>query len=180
MSKRLASNRLSHLATNPETFPTEAQKAARAELEHQQEVTARVEANALRAPRKANFSVRPRYTAGSPAGVDMDTAIKFAVDEIRFHAMVLTGVWGEEKQRQAETDKLEHLAYARWEKGRKVFRLDLITGEEMVEPKSLMYKDEERLRVLRNMKQFVGLRQDTEQELKDLEFRAMIHRQTVK
>lgn len=42
----------------------------------------------------SHFNVKPRYTAGSPAGVDEATALHQAAEEIHFCEMTLTGVFG--------------------------------------------------------------------------------------
>jgi hypothetical protein len=49
----------------------------------------------------SHYNVKPRYTAGSPAGVDETTALHQAAEEHEFHAMHLSGVFGEANAAEA-------------------------------------------------------------------------------
>lgn len=111
--------------------------------------------------------------------IDLAQVCHVAEEEREAMERCLTGAYGEKDKTTAETKGLAWIAYARWQKGNKVFRLDLLTGEQIQEPPTMRHKDKERLADLRNRKQFVGLTWETEQELVALEFRAMIHRETV-
>lgn len=111
--------------------------------------------------------------------IDEYQVCRVAEDERERREQCLTGVFGEELKKKAENEGLSWIAYARWQKGNKVHRLDLLTAETIIEPPILWHKDRERLLDLRNRKQFVGLSNELEQELKQLEFRAFIHRETI-
>lgn len=130
------------------------------------------------APRNANFHLVPRYTPGSPAQVPWDTFLHVAQEELGSYEDALTGIFGEEKQKIAETKALSGIAFCRWEKGKKVFRLDIITGVQFEEPPRLNHKDVDRLKDLRNRKQFGEslMTRDQLQELETLEYRNEIHR----
>ena len=133
-----------------------------------------------KAGRSAHFSVAPRYTCGSPAMVSMETAVRVAVEEREAYEQCLDGVMGEELQRTARARGLANIAYARWEKGSKVWRLDLLAGgDAFIEPPRLGYKDEARLRLLRLMKVNGGAEFGYVAELALLESRAALHRQKV-
>ena len=132
-----------------------------------------------KAGRRAFFHIHPRYTGGSGAMVNLGVCAHAAAEEEEFYHIALTGVWGEEKKKLAETKGLAGIAYARWEKGRKVWRLDLLTGAIFEEPKRLEWRDLERLKDLDNRKQHVGLAPDLDRELTGLLHRAEIHRQTL-
>jgi hypothetical protein len=74
--------------------------------------------------------VRPRYTAGSPARVDMDTALQVAAEELwSFENMVQTGVMGETWQQIGEAVGLADVVVANWQRGARWFTLDLLTRE---------------------------------------------------
>lgn len=142
---------------------------------------AKFEENLAKAGRNAHYHVQPRYCAGSPALVPLGQALHCADDEVEFHEMSLTGCWGEEKKKLAETKGLGGIVYARWERGKKVFRADIITGEVIEEPKRLQWEDIERLKALRNRKEYLdNLRLEERRELEQLEFRAEIHREEIK
>jgi len=78
--------------------------------------------------RHCSFNVAPRYTCGSPAAVDLKTFHRFANEELEFHAIAKTGVWGVPKQREAEEDDLACIAYIQWEAKNRVWRHDFLTG----------------------------------------------------
>ena len=133
--------------------------------------------------RHVHFEARPRYTCGSGALVDEDVCCQCAADEVRFRDMDLEGVHGEDRKVRAEKLGLSWICYARWEKGKKVFRYDLITGETIQEPKRLEYDE---VRDLFHMRKQVETFGDTaltprqKDDMKHLEFRASIHRQDIK
>lgn len=132
--------------------------------------------------RSPHFEVRPRYCCGSPALVDADMCAHEAVDEAEAHARCLTGVYGEELKAKAENMGLKGICFARWQKGTKVFRYDLITGETYLEPKRLGWDEKDRLRTLRKHAEVFGrhtLIPSNLAELDALEVRAEIHRETV-
>jgi hypothetical protein len=80
------------------------------------------------------FHVRPRYTAGSPALVHGDIARKVAAEEKDAIEHALSGAWGEDEKKRAETLGLSGIAYVMFENGAgRKFRWhvwDLITDEE--------------------------------------------------
>jgi hypothetical protein len=134
------------------------------------------------AGRKAFWHVHPRYTSGSPAMVSMGEAIKAAVDEYKFREINLSGVFGDELKARAETEGLEHIAYARWEAKGKVWRLDLLTGQVAVEPDELGWEERDRLIDLRGQKKGADFWKEPfrfENELLQLEARAKLHRQRI-
>jgi len=113
--------------------------------------------------------------------VDMDICLRVAEQEQNGYKEAMEGIYGMERQVLAQEEGLGNICYARWEKGRKVFRCDLLTGETFVEPKRLEYEELERLAVLRNIKQFQGsMNPNNERELTGLEQRAKLHRQEIK
>lgn len=128
-----------------------------------------------RIPRKAFFNLVPRYTSGSPAMVDLGEACRVADHEKEAHANHLSGVFGDECRRMAETKGLHGIAYARWEKGGKVWRLDLLTGREEIELPRLNWNERERIRELRQFAPDATRKA----ELAALEHRLEIHRETV-
>ncbi len=137
---------------------------------------------ARQAGRNAFFHIEPRYTSGSPAMISMLEVLRIAVQEFEAHARCLTGVYGDELKTLAETKGLKYIAYARWEKGSKVWRLDLLTNEIYEEPKQLTWTDRERLIELRGYlihHKKIGESFRWQTELDALEFRAMIHRETI-
>jgi hypothetical protein len=131
------------------------------------------------ASRKAFFHLVPRYTSGSPAMVDIREACHVADGERKAYVNNLTGVFGDELKSLALTKGLGGIAYARWERGNKVFRLDLLTGIESIEPPRLTWEDCDRVRELRGYRDHFPLDRDKRIELDALEHRLEIHRDTV-
>jgi len=80
------------------------------------------------------FSVSPRYTSGSPAQVDEDTAQRVAKQELAAYHRTLEGVYGEDAKQRAIKDGCDWIAYEWNEKGKNVVRVDLITGAERIIP----------------------------------------------
>lgn len=82
------------------------------------------------------YNVMPRYSSGSPAQVDVDTACKVAISEKRSYEAALEGVYGEAQQERAERLGLRGIA----EGVREVRKLkgwevtDLLTCEVYVRP----------------------------------------------
>lgn len=150
-------------------------------VEEQQVLEQTMEALRQARTRLPHFECRPRYCGGSPALVPIGTCVHEAVDEKEAHARCLTGVFGEENKAKAEKLGLKGICFARWQKGKKVFRYDLITGETFEEPKRMSWDDKDHLRCLRKTKEYGICRwtPDMEAELADLEMRADIHRETV-
>lgn len=92
--------------------------------------------------RPIHCNVRPRYTPGSPAMVDMRTASKVALDEKEFYEYALSGTWGQAEKERAEREGLKGIAEQILREKRQnrqngfVVR-DLITGEEYWRPQRL-------------------------------------------
>jgi hypothetical protein len=83
---------------------------------------------------QVGFSVYPRYSGGSPAGVNMETAIRVALREQDEYASNLGGEEGREAQERAERMGLAHIVEARRELPKAWDILDLITGERRERP----------------------------------------------
>lgn len=60
--------------------------------------------------KKIYYQVRPRYTPGSPAQVDRETALRVAVEEARAYERTLTGVFGAEETERARREGLGGIA----------------------------------------------------------------------
>lgn len=137
------------------------------------------------AGRNSHYHLEPRYTCGSPALVPMGVCLKVAVQEFEAHKNNLTGVFGEEARRKAEIVGLKGIAYARWEKGAQVWRLDLLTGETFIEPERLSWEEKDRLRELRHNKAWFDAHPPEQMtaklltEMAALEERATIHREEI-
>lgn len=129
------------------------------------------------AGRNAHFYLAPRYTPGSPALVDIGTCCHVGAEEVEAHEWTLDGTYGSQLQAKAQAEGVVNIAYARWEKGAKVYRLDLLTGECFVEPRQLDHDEVERVKILQNKQCYVGLRTDETRELGVLIARAKLHRQ---
>jgi hypothetical protein len=78
---------------------------------------------------KSHFSVYPRYTAGSPAGVSEELCRRVLREESAAMEYVLLGYVGAQMQRLAETKGLVGVAIERWESRNIVFSRDLSMGE---------------------------------------------------
>lgn len=77
----------------------------------------------------AHFNVAPRYTCGSPAMVDHDTAERVAQEERTAYERALTGIYGEEDKLKAETMGLNGIAEAVTERRGGFDVIDMITGQ---------------------------------------------------
>lgn len=81
-----------------------------------------------------SYNVRPRYTPGSPAAVDEDTAFRVAREEREAYEHALTGIGGERERRRAEMLGLEGIVYTlHWQGSGRKFRwvqTDLVTGKQ--------------------------------------------------
>jgi hypothetical protein len=81
----------------------------------------------------AHWNVAPRYSAGSPAMVDEDTADAVALDEIDMHRAASQGLWGEAERLRALRLGLAGIVELREEhRGWHVY--DRITQERFVRP----------------------------------------------
>ena len=80
-----------------------------------------------------SFNVAPRYSGGSPAGVDEETALRVAAEEKESIRFVLEGCEGPEAKSRAERLGLRGIVEQRTEKGSGKKEgwevLDLCTGE---------------------------------------------------
>lgn len=123
---------------------------------------------AAKVPRTASFSVVPRYTCGSPGSVDFYLAMQVLGEELRSYEHAREGAYGEKKQAEAESKGMMWVAYAVWERGSKVFRMDFATGEVV---QNLSDKEIDRRNFLRKHKEAGIINQSQEDELRVLEFR---------
>jgi len=110
--------------------------------------------------------------------VDDGTAFQVALQEFEGYEMALSGSYGEEAKQRATTLGLANIVYGRWEKGRQVWRVDLLTGDMFVEPPRLETLDIARAYNLQLQRAYLSRSQA--QELADLEQRAKIHRQEIR
>ncbi len=135
------------------------------------------------AGRRAYFEACPRHTCGSPAMVSLGECLKLAIDECAARERNLTGVLGEECKAKAEApDALRWIAFARWEAGAKVWRLDFLTGTIAPEPARLTWQDRDRWHELRGYaahyaKIETEFPRELAAELAALELRAVAHRE---
>lgn len=83
----------------------------------------------MRRPRNLFFHVAPRYTAGSPAQVDEETATKVAIQEYIEAGHVEQGVFGEEQQATHARRGCRGIAFTTYEKNRTMWVQDIITQE---------------------------------------------------
>lgn len=79
--------------------------------------------------RQLLFSVYPRYTAGSPAGVNRELAERVLREEADAIKWCLIGYQGEAAKLEAETKGLAGIAIERWEVRNTLFERDLATRE---------------------------------------------------
>lgn len=92
--------------------------------------------NAFKGRRRNNiiFSVRPRYSPGSPAQVNEGIARRVAVDEVADYERALSGVYGEAHKNKAKSEGLSDIVVAMIEVRKGWDVLDLITGERYTRP----------------------------------------------
>lgn len=76
---------------------------------------------------RSSYSVYPRYTAGSPAGVSEQLCLRVLKQEREAIEYVLLGYVGEDQKRIAETQGLAGIAIQRWESRGYVYSKDLAT-----------------------------------------------------
>ncbi len=129
--------------------------------------------------RSASFYIRPRYTSGSPAMLDLYECAMVAAQEEEACAQSMTGMYGDERKAFALKHGLSWIAYARWFAGKTAMRHDLITGETIFEPPKLTPDERRRARCLLIHEGAGDLSQKEVNELKGLRFRAMLHREEV-
>lgn len=79
--------------------------------------------------RRSNFSIYPRYAAGSPAMVPEETCRRAFNDEQQAYERTLEGIYGPEEVSRARELGLAGIAIERWECRNKVFSRDLHTGD---------------------------------------------------
>jgi hypothetical protein len=90
---------------------------------------------------QVGFNVAPRYSGGSPAGVDVDTALRVAKSEVEEYESILAGEEGEEALMRARKLGISCIVEVRRELPKAWDVLDLITGERFERP---METDKER------------------------------------
>ena len=69
--------------------------------------------------------------------VDLETALNVAADEAAAWAANLDGIYGDKAMIRAEDEGVEGIVYARWERNRRLHRLDIITGTLTSKPVSM-------------------------------------------
>lgn len=84
--------------------------------------------------KNSHFNVSPRYTPGSPAMVDEDTAVRVAAEERRAYERALSGRYGTEEQDRALKLGVSGVVESRAESRRSWIVLDMITGERFERP----------------------------------------------
>lgn len=84
--------------------------------------------------RAVHYNVAPRYSPGSPALVDRETAKKVALDEEDAYFFAMEGRYGAEKQQRAETEGLKGIVEALVETRKGWDILDLLTGDRFTRP----------------------------------------------
>ncbi len=75
------------------------------------------------------YQVAPKYTAGSPAQVDEQTARRVAAEEARSYANHLEGVYGPEDQEKAQAEGLGGISERVTQHAGHMVVEDLITGQ---------------------------------------------------
>ncbi len=84
--------------------------------------------------RAVHFNVAPRYTPGSPAPVDMDTALRVASDEEGGYQHAHVGRYGAKYQEIAQKLGTLGIVEVRAETRKGWDVLDLLTGERFTRP----------------------------------------------
>lgn len=77
----------------------------------------------------SSYSIYPRYTAGSPAGVSEAVCRRVLAQEVEAIKFVLQGYQGEEKKALAISKGLEGIAIEQWEDHGIVYLRDLFTDK---------------------------------------------------
>lgn len=85
-------------------------------------------------PRNITFNVSPRYTCGSPAAVDMDTALRVALEEKEAYEVAKEGIYGADDKKKAESEGLHLIAFEMRETSKGWQVHDLITGKQWFWP----------------------------------------------
>jgi hypothetical protein len=75
------------------------------------------------------FDVRPKFTGGSPAMVDQNTAMRVLGQELSAFRYTKEGIYGEDKAAEALRRGAGNIVIKWSEKGGKIFVQDLLTGE---------------------------------------------------
>lgn len=78
------------------------------------------------------YNVNPRYSAGSPAMVDKDTALKLVDDECMAHQATLEGIYGPERVAEAKEAGLHGIVEEVTERADCWLVTDLITARQTV------------------------------------------------
>lgn len=80
------------------------------------------------------YHVAPRYSGGSPAMVDYDTAARVAMEEMRAYAEALEGSRAERERERAERLGIAGIVESRLESAQGWNVGDLLTGETSFRP----------------------------------------------
>lgn len=76
-----------------------------------------------------SYSIYPRYTAGSPAGVSEETCRRVLAEEVDAIKFILMGYQGPEKKAEAEAKGLEGIAIEQWETHGTIYLKDLFSNK---------------------------------------------------
>lgn len=79
--------------------------------------------------RNFSFHVAPRWSSGSPAMVDIATAMKVAADELDCGHGAAQGIYGEEAKLKYELCGLRGIVYITYEKRGHMWVQDVLTDE---------------------------------------------------
>lgn len=78
---------------------------------------------------RQHYNVTPRFSPGSPAQVDEETARRVALQEVDCRQRALSGIYGAETAEKAKATGLSGIVYLWAERGKSVDVHDLITDE---------------------------------------------------
>src|SRR5260370_290158 len=78
---------------------------------------------------KISYNVAPRYSAGSPAAVDRDTALRVAVDELAAYERTMEGIYGEGAKARALLLRISSNVEGREIRDYHYVATDCMTGE---------------------------------------------------
>lgn len=84
--------------------------------------------------RQMYYNVAPRYSPGSPAQVDYETALRVANDERWAYAIAIQGIYGADEQKLAREKGLKGIVEERRERSGCWIVTDLVTGEKFIRP----------------------------------------------
>jgi hypothetical protein len=83
---------------------------------------------------KIYYDVAPRYTCGSPAMVDRQTALHVAQQEKEAYEATLEGIYGEAAKIEAERLGLHWIVWSTNESNARLSKFDILTGITLIQP----------------------------------------------